>query len=739
MLEPREADIPALFLFLVVLPLVTYILLGKWNDATKKNARISMLAQLAAEEALRVEAMATSDVISAGPSQKIGPYQCARCFGPATTRCSRCKSVRYCMVLELLEERTGNLGEKGGPVGSRGETFMGTVAAPHSGKCQIIHWRQGHKQECQQWQNDNCSRFGIQASMLESIHHRSFPDSSNAPFILNDIQEPMYQSISSEMLGDPNRDILPISALERNAHDKKFSHRRKRESSRDEEVNGCSVEEIDDNDASDGTPNSGTSYNDVPGKGPSRKSESGSDSSTISDEMHRRHNTNSPEHFHVPTPSKGGMCEQNKLAGQISSVFGPITSGDNPCSVTSDKITTKLCKAEMDSGQDKVGALDAELHSTNGTLNPCSSAERTAVTGGMKFKKPPYTIEPSKHLLQKSVMKGITENSCPGVERPVCMDKKSDVPEVSASAAARAQSNFGVSTTGDSRMVDARKLPKLPKRSSGIASDNLKKHKMLFPYEELVKYFQCEVRDAYPRGLLNCGNRCCWLGARDLWAWSASPADGVGGGVDGEAVRSLLQERWLQGNPWMVKKVHRDGLLAIGSSGEAVKEAGAAGVLLCGGLILKILPWSIERGTYPSPSKGELWVKLVGMPLLLCDEAGFAFLVCGFYKHIAQAGQQRRVALRELGFRGSQTQVEDKKCTAISISKCSAQESKSWPNAMVERGVEPGQALSMPGSGDGGISSLTMGCLCAMDRLELRLGPAGRMEACKCMSGSARR
>lgn len=30
---------------------------------------------------------------------------------------------------------------------------------------------------------------------------------------------------------------------------------------------------------------------------------------------------------------------------------------------------------------------------------------------------------------------------------------------------------------------------------------------MLFPYEDLVKFFQCEVRGVSPRGLVNCGNR----------------------------------------------------------------------------------------------------------------------------------------------------------------------------------------------------------------------------------------
>ena len=97
MLEPREADIPALFLFLVVLPIVTYILLGKWNDAKKKKARIGLLALLAAEEALEVEAMAEAVVVSPGqpPAKSTTLPQCAQCGSPAATRCSRCKSVRY--------------------------------------------------------------------------------------------------------------------------------------------------------------------------------------------------------------------------------------------------------------------------------------------------------------------------------------------------------------------------------------------------------------------------------------------------------------------------------------------------------------------------------------------------------------------------------------------------------------------------------------------------------------------
>ncbi|RWW79814.1 hypothetical protein BHE74_00011878 [Ensete ventricosum] len=95
MLQPREADIPALIIFLVVLPLFTYFLLGKWNESAKKKARIGILAQLSAEEAYQIEATTSVHVPLVLPPSKTTFHECARCFAPATTRCSRCKSVRY--------------------------------------------------------------------------------------------------------------------------------------------------------------------------------------------------------------------------------------------------------------------------------------------------------------------------------------------------------------------------------------------------------------------------------------------------------------------------------------------------------------------------------------------------------------------------------------------------------------------------------------------------------------------
>ena len=99
MLEPAEADLPVLFLILVVLPLVTYVLLGKWSEAAEKKARIIMLAELAAEEALRVADVPPVNVTPSVSHVKVAFHECAKCSAPATTRCSKCKSVRYWYVL----------------------------------------------------------------------------------------------------------------------------------------------------------------------------------------------------------------------------------------------------------------------------------------------------------------------------------------------------------------------------------------------------------------------------------------------------------------------------------------------------------------------------------------------------------------------------------------------------------------------------------------------------------------
>ncbi|KAL9254780.1 Ubiquitin carboxyl-terminal hydrolase 15-like protein [Drosera capensis] len=143
MLEPRESDIPALFLVLVVLPLVAYILLGKWSEVSKRNERVNLLAHIAVEESRRAEAMLSASVMPfASPLKvgvKIGNHECALCHGPATTQCSRC----------------------------------------NSGTCQIVHWRKGHKEDCLPL--ESFSSPVKPASVERSGHSRTFSNNDTVP------------------------------------------------------------------------------------------------------------------------------------------------------------------------------------------------------------------------------------------------------------------------------------------------------------------------------------------------------------------------------------------------------------------------------------------------------------------------------------------------------------------------------------------------------------------------------
>lgn len=102
MLKLRDSDLPALFLVLVVLPVVTYILLGKWSESSKRKEKIGLLAQLADEESFRTEPVVSPSVVPLVSLPKAVLHECARCHAPAATRCSRCKSVRYWYVKFLI-------------------------------------------------------------------------------------------------------------------------------------------------------------------------------------------------------------------------------------------------------------------------------------------------------------------------------------------------------------------------------------------------------------------------------------------------------------------------------------------------------------------------------------------------------------------------------------------------------------------------------------------------------------
>ncbi|KNA03785.1 hypothetical protein SOVF_205740 [Spinacia oleracea] len=119
----------AVFFIFGVFPAGFFILRRKWRVAVARQEEINRLLVLASEEAARAEleanfgynytpytsssAYTSSSVPVPVPVPAPAQRLCAVCFTPTPNRCARCKSVNYC-----------------------------------SGKCQIVHWRQGHKDEC---------------------------------------------------------------------------------------------------------------------------------------------------------------------------------------------------------------------------------------------------------------------------------------------------------------------------------------------------------------------------------------------------------------------------------------------------------------------------------------------------------------------------------------------------------------------------------------------------------------
>ncbi|KAF3609272.1 hypothetical protein DY000_02045614, partial [Brassica cretica] len=409
MLEPRGADIPILFLVLVVLPVVAYILLGKWSDISEKRGRANLLAQMAAEEAFRAEtdvrgvrfetmatenraprtrtrnAPAASGSVRADFVAELRPdsvaatcgvpvnnqgHVCARCFNPAKTRCSRCKSIRYC-----------------------------------SGKCQIIHWRLAHKDEC--IPAETCSSSSERVSFEnDSILHDNGMDSST-----------MYSnSIKQTAKGKTSKSSVEFAS------------------------EGISQIDI--------TP---------------------------------RINTQGRKSVGKPNSSKSS---RESFSGEAAASAG----GDSKKGHTRHKSRSNIGAVETNSRR----------HSVD---NSCMQMNGQTFESGMQ--------ESYKNNLGAS--SGIRATTLPKSGEQSCTEtsKKGQVAAVSKTVRSKdtgmAEESNGISSSSN---MGSNLMKMMGLRNSSKHDDRHKNLKMLFPYEEFVKFFQCEVLYLSPRGLVNCGNSC---------------------------------------------------------------------------------------------------------------------------------------------------------------------------------------------------------------------------------------
>ncbi|KAM0944547.1 putative ubiquitinyl hydrolase 1 [Dioscorea sansibarensis] len=483
MLQPREADLPVLFLVLIVLPVVTYILLGRWTEAAKKKNRISLLAQLASEEAFRVEAMASADAIPPLLSSKTGFYVCARCFAPATTRCSKCKSIRYC-----------------------------------SGKCQIIHWRQVHKQECEMLQDSRLNNLsGSLASASESawLEHSTF-ENSKPQFLDSDREELLCNDTSSSLsddscvtfatnLSDVAVDSAQHSAIGKKLLEKSASKKLKREKFRNDGYISCSKDETINCDLAP-TTSSNTLSAEASLEGVSVRHKLGTENHISVSRNHRSQDTTGQIFSHVPNVLRNILHQPHKSSGKMMNVSKSKGSPILSTSVSVNRNAISEHETDMEFSSEEVDIHNGKAYSASEELDLTSAGEKAK--GSLKYKKPPYTVGTISSLSQKLADEVPKGQTFVGNARNTCVDDESRIQQSSISKSIPSDCTNRFSVLGSTKTDGSRKSSNIPKGKIAGLLNYCKKNKVLFPYEDLVKLFQCEVWDVSPRGLLNCGNSC---------------------------------------------------------------------------------------------------------------------------------------------------------------------------------------------------------------------------------------
>ncbi|XP_021718867.1 ubiquitin carboxyl-terminal hydrolase 15-like [Chenopodium quinoa] len=415
MLEPRQADIPALFLFLIVLPVVLYILLGKWSEASKKKERVNLLVEEAFVESFRPESMATASVIPpVAPSPTTAFWECARCHSPATTRCSRCKSVRYC-----------------------------------SGRCQIIHWRQGHKEQCQPPDDiySSFKPFSTEENVgRDSCHKVAYHQ-------LNDCQSQLTDASSSGASPadtSASVDACQISRQERIPLEKRGSRR------------------------------SSKKMPDCKGRAASISNDmylrNDSDPSKEASTRHKlkgREPTNLEDGLKSQTRNLSSSTERGMNVNKGTSEYSlPIREAMNCSEEISKRNTFSQTFSNCENIKSKSAADSKYVKSDSGKSIPKVARDQAHLE---KVRKGHGSGEPAPKM---GNFTSSHETNC-------------------------------ITSIRSTKSVGLKKLSKMSRKAtSEMDVGSCKRVKVLFPFEKFSKFFEVEVFDLIPRGLLNCGNSC---------------------------------------------------------------------------------------------------------------------------------------------------------------------------------------------------------------------------------------
>ncbi|MQL79718.1 hypothetical protein Taro_012162 [Colocasia esculenta] len=115
------------------------------------------------------------------------------------------------------------------------------------------------------------------------------------------------------------------------------------------------------------------------------------------------------------------------------------------------------------------------------------------------------------------------------------------------------------------------------------------------------------------------------LARREGWLRRNLYVSVIQGSVKAEDLRNRVEALW--GDSWEISKVVPQDFLVVGSDEQKVAAVVETGVLVVGDVLLRVRRWAKGIGTFPYPGLQRIQMTLEGVPLLLCDEEGIAFLV----------------------------------------------------------------------------------------------------------------
>ncbi|RWW70879.1 hypothetical protein BHE74_00021420 [Ensete ventricosum] len=484
---------------LVLGPLLALLARRRWRRAAARRAEVMRLALLAADEAARAEEeeealwlgcqVPLPVVGGAGPKMAV----CAVCRSPTTTRCSRCKAVRYC-----------------------------------SRKCQIIHWREGHKNICCYPPVDDHydGQDGV-ARLKELTAERS--KTCNGSLVTGGTSQEAVMSFSKKLSSESSYSSEAFS-------DDEFIDSSGTESTSDSSSNSssssCSMFSVPVGSFVD---SSSTAYPSLLHKTGIRE-HSSSDvsvkklgtkvdqraSSFASGEVECSRGSNligSESCSNIKSSKDGSECENGTFGPSVSQSTRTVES-------TEFEVYQEIHhnRSDVRPHLQSSNLSDETIHSQTKSRNEILSS-RTSMLGAIDCTSSSASITESEHLdslrsygVQIVQSKSLMSLSSATAEQESLVGnsmsndaskKEENAPKVPMRLYQNAGSHSSDIKTSIQRVVQQLKLSKVSRQHrSSSGYDFSKKIKMLFPYDYFVKLYNFDKVVLRPSGLINCHNSC---------------------------------------------------------------------------------------------------------------------------------------------------------------------------------------------------------------------------------------